>query len=190
MTLIRHSADTYGAALLLALATAGVLASCSSPTATAGAGPTAGAATAAPPAPASPAGSGTTGPGTGTTVEACSLLTDADIKEITGFDVAEVIPDPADTTFPSACEWRVEGAAWQVVLGVSSPGGQATWNSLVPYTQGEAVTGIGDEAFLAEAGGDLMVRRGDTFFDIQYVAVGEPLGTLDRLAKRVLENLP
>ena len=127
--------------------------------------------------------------GGGAPTDACALLTDADVKEITGYPVASKNPNPADTIFPSACEWRVKGAAWQIVLGVTSPGGQAEWDKLVPYLQGKAVTGIGDEAFLSEMGGDLMARRGDTFIDVQYVAAGEPKDTQERLAKRVLEHV-
>ena len=168
------------------------LGACAAPVATTPAGASTRPGTTLPPTTAAPAtsGNGSSPLSGGITIDACALLTSADIKEITGFAVAEVIPDPKDTIFPSACEWRVEGAAWQVVLGVASPGGQATWNSLVPYTQGDAVTGIGDEAFLAEMGGDLMVREGDTFIDVQYIAVGDAPDTQDRLAKRVLEHLP
>jgi hypothetical protein len=173
------------------LAVAGLLAACSGAAATPNPAATSGTAASAGPQASRSTGSATNGgPGTGMSFDACALLTEADIKEITGFAVAKVIPDPADSIFPAGCQWMVVDAAWQVFLGVSSPGGQAMWDRLVPYTQGDAVSGIGDEAFLSEMGGDLMVRLGDVFIDVQYVAVGEPEGTQDRLAKRVLERLP
>jgi hypothetical protein len=123
-------------------------------------------------------------------LEACSLLTDADIKALTGYAVGSMNPAPMDTIFPSACEWKLEGTPFLIALGVESPGGQSAWDRLVPYTQGAPVSGIGDQAFHAEMGGDLMVRRGETFFDIQYVAPGEPKDVQDKLAMRVVDNLP
>ena len=123
-------------------------------------------------------------------IDACTLLTNDDIKEITGYPVAKVLPSPPDSIFPSACEWTVTGATWQIVLGVTPPGGSPTWEQLVPYMTGKTVTGIGDQAFQSDAAGDLFVRKGDTMFNIQYVAFGEPKDTQDRLAKRVVEHLP
>jgi hypothetical protein len=177
------------AALVGLLATAALLAACSSPAATAGPGatvPAGGGATAG-----AATGAVATAPaGGGTTVDACSLLTNADIKEITGFEVGDVNKHPNDTIFPSACEWKFKDVGWTLDLGITSPGGQAAWDRLVPYAQGKAVTGIGDAAFLTDIAGDLMVRKGDSFFDIQYVAVGGAKDTQDRLAKRVVEHLP
>jgi hypothetical protein len=168
--------------------TAALLAACSKAVASAGPGATV------------PSGAGATvatatgAPGTaqagGTSIEACSLLTNADIKEITGFEVGDVNPHPNDTIFPSACEWKFKDLGWLLDLGVTSPGGQAQWDHLASYAQGKAVTGIGDQAFLTDLAGDLMVRKGDVFFDIQYVAVGDAPDTQDRLAKRVLDHLP
>ena len=177
------------------LAAIGVLAGCAAPAASGGAGSTAGPVATSAGGPAGgatpPAGTSTGGsPGAGTAIDACALLSDADIKEITGFEVARTIPDPADTTFAAGCQWLVVDAAWQIHFGITSPGGQATWDSLVPYLAGKKVDGIGDEAFLAELGGDLMVRRGDTVIDMQWVAAGPGDDVQEALAKRVLEHLP
>jgi hypothetical protein len=126
----------------------------------------------------------------GTVIDPCTLLTNADIKDITGYDIGTTNPAPADTVFPTACEWKLKGTIWQISLGVTPPGGSPTWDSLVPYTQGKAVSGIGDKAFVSEMGGDLMVLHGGTFFDIQYVASGEPKDIQSQLAQRVVEHLP
>ena len=177
-------------ALAAALAVAAVVAGCGGGSSTAA--PGGGGATAGPGEPATigPGGTdpGATG-GTGVSLpDACELLSDEDIKEITGWTVASKAPYALFNPWPTDCEWAFEEGFPVIILGVVSPGGKDDLEKAVKFEGGATeIAGVGDRAVRTELIGNLLVLRGDTVLDIQ-TDFGEDEDE-EALAKRVLENL-
>jgi hypothetical protein len=144
-------------------------------------------------------GAATQAPGGGEAVDACALLTAADIEAVTTLAATSMTPGPQGGVFPSGCLW-VLGDESSVVppeisLGVLRPGGKdyyeryfATMDDNAGY---KPIDGLGDVAVDAEFGA-VHVVSGDTFFQVQYI--GAAFGTDDtsmatELARRVVANL-
>lgn len=181
-------------ARILALAATGALAvaACGSAAATAGpAGPAATSAAVATQAPID--GAATQPPGGGQAVDACSFLTDADIKAVTGYDVSRKVNGAQAGIFQSGCEWELnapnEIVPPSIALGIMTVGGKDYYAKYMkPYNdeQGNTpVSGAGDEA--VDAGfGVIQGVKGDAFYNLQYL--GEKDLELE-LARKLVAHL-
>lgn len=158
------------------------------PGATVGPGITAGPGVTAGPggATAQPQGSG---PGSGTSVVACDLLTDAEIDDITGYTVESKEGGRADVGYVNNCVWLFEGNAYTLVLGIQVSGGARAYDVSFEYESGTPVDGLADKAFLGEDSDSLFALSGDTLINLQLVAVGEADGVEGRLVERVVVHL-
>lgn len=139
----------------------------------------------------------TQGPGADATVDACSLLTEADIEAVTGATVDATTSGPQFGIFESGCEWNLSNDEAMVpptiALGVLPSGGSAYYETYFePFNAEygyEAVDGVGDVAVDAEAG-SLLVVSGDVFFNIQYIGLtADDTAIATELAKKVVANL-
>jgi hypothetical protein len=148
-----------------------------------------------------PGGGATRAPGGGDSVDACPLLTAADIEAVTGLATSSAEPGPQAGIFPSGCEYELvdEDAVVppSIVLGVIRTGGKEYYETyFAPFSEENdyvAIEGLGDLAVDADFGSVLAVS-GDTFFQVQYLGGG--LGTGDEdtalaaeLARKVVANL-
>ena len=177
------------AGVLAAMATL-VLAACGGGAATTGpGGPGATSAVAATQA---PGGAQATQQPGGGTADPCALLTDADIKAVTGYTVSTKVPGPQGGVFPTGCLWELDSTEMippSIALGVMTQGGRAYYDTYFKQQDvaagGTPLTGVGDEA--VDVGfGTVHVVSGDAFFNLQY------LGQDDHeveLAKKVVANL-
>ena len=138
-------------------------------------------------------GTATQAPGGGATVDACSLLTDEDIKTATGFSPISETAGPTMGIFEVGCEWELDnegGVPWSIVLGVRPEGGRDYFDRYFapPVGEGEVLEGVGDEALLSDIG-DVNAVKGDTMFSVTYIEFPARNEVAVELAKAVARNL-
>lgn len=142
-----------------------------------------------------PGGGEATAPTGATVSDPCTLLTDEQIKEVTGFAALGKTSTPRGGMWDAACTWEVHGASVvpaNITLTIKSPGGRAIWDQYMVPIQGEftAVDGLGDAAF-SKVHWPTHVLAGDTYLSIQFTDMPDPEGPISTdLARRVVENLP
>jgi hypothetical protein len=179
----------------VAVSTALLLAACGGgPGATGPAGP---AGTSGPGGPSTQAPGGATQAPGGATIDACALLTEADIEEVTGNTVDAVTPGPQMGIFQSGCDWDlIDDDAMvppEIVIGVHPSGGRDYYaRYFEPFNEGagyEPIENLGDTAVDAEAGAVLVVA-GDVFFNLQYIGLTQDDTEIAaELARKVVANL-
>ena len=118
-------------------------------------------------------GSATQAPGNGgASIDACTLLTDEEIKAATGFSPKSHAPESLGV-FDFGCAWELDNegdAAWSITIGVTTSGGRAFYDRYVapPVGEGEVIEGIGDDALQSDVG-DVTAVKGDTVFSVLYI---------------------
>jgi hypothetical protein len=179
----------------LAMLTTFALAACGGSGGAARTGPAAPGATSGPVATQPPGNGGTAtqAPGGGAAIDACSLLTDAEIKAATGFSPKSRAAAPDLGTFASACEWELDNegaAAWSITVGATKGGGREFYDRYVapPVGEGEVVEGIGDDALQSEVG-DVTAVKGDTVFSVLYIEFPSRDEVAIALAKAIAAKL-
>lgn len=188
-------AHLHRARLALLAATAAIaITACGSGAATSGPGGPAATAAGGDSATQAPGGGAATRqPGGGPTTDACALLTDDDIKAVTGYAVAKKTPGQQGGIFVDGCLWDLTAPSEivppSIALGIMTTGGKAYYDAYFkPYNEEQGNTlipGLGDE--VVDAGfGVIQGIKGDAFFNLQYL--GESDLELD-LAKRLVANL-
>ena len=159
-------------------------------------GPGGPAATGGGPATQAPDGVATQAPGGAQTVDACTLLSDAEIEEVTGNKVASKEPAMQSGLLDAGCHWVLENADSlvppEINLEVMFEGGLdyykryfEPFNAEYGY---EAIEGVGDIAVDADFG-SILVVSGDAFFDLQDLAFGSEKNNAEALARKVVANL-
>jgi hypothetical protein len=192
------STDLHSLPRVIALGFAALVAACGGAPVSSGSGGNGGTvgtgATGATGAPGA-AASSTSGGGTATQApdgpasveEPCTLLTAAEIKEATGFDVRWTFPNedvPGD--LPVGCNWSLgtsESGA-DIVIGVRSPGGAALFDP----SRGSALDGIGDRAVQTEPA-VVEAVKGDTFVSITYLASEDRPDISRELARMIMSKV-
>lgn len=128
---------------------------------------------------------------------ACELLSEADIVELTSFEVDVVEMRSGGGIYVDGCHWALadDGVVQaEILLGVLAEGGRAHYDTvLVPLaegTGGEPLEGVGDAALVGSDGGSVVAVDGDVLVDLQWFELSG--GSADvpiALMKRVLANL-
>lgn len=122
-------------------------------------------------------GQATQAPPAGPAVDACALLSDDDIKAVTGYAVAKKTPGPQGGLMgdSSGCLWELtanEIVPPSIALGVISTGGKSYYEKYFkPFNANagyELVPGVGDEVWDAGSG-VIQGVKGDVFFNLQYL---------------------
>ena len=180
--------------IVLATLTALLLAACG--TGTAPSRPGGAGATSGTPTTQAPGGGVATQP-PDATVDACALLTAADIEAVTGLVTKTSVPGPQGGIFASGCLWELVDDAMvppSISFGVMKSGGRDYYDR---YFAGlgdpgyEPIDGLGDVAVDAEFGAVLVVS-GDTFFQVQYLGGGfggDDTAVATELSRKVIANL-
>lgn len=181
--------------IVVATITTILLAACGGGTATSGPGGPG--ATSGTPATQAPGGGAVT-QAPDQTVDACALLTAADIEAGTGLAAKPGLSGPQGGIFPSGCLWELVDddsiVPPEVTLGVISPGGRDYYDR---YFAGlgdpgyEPIEGLGDLAVDAQFGAVLVVS-GDVFFQVQYIGGGfgdDDTAVATKLSRKVIANL-
>jgi hypothetical protein len=130
----------------------------------------------------------------GSVSDACTLLADAEILEVTGAAARSDTGGPRFGMWNVGCIWELEGEGLlpaTVELLIKSPGGRASWDQYMVPIQGEftAVAGLGDAAF-EKVLWPTHVISGDTYFSVQVKNLPNseaPFAT--ELARRVAAHL-
>lgn len=130
-------------------------------------------------------------------IDACTLLTDAEIEAAADERVTERRQSTLTQVFPSVCDIPLDQGG-SLTVGVLAPGGRSMYEaSFEPFIgEGdfapleEVVTGLGDKA--ARSGeSQLMVLKDDVLFDIHFIgARPDKLPAVRYLAERILARLP
>jgi hypothetical protein len=172
------SAKPIRARFLALAATAAVaIAACSGAATTSGPGGPGATTAGADPTQAPVGGQTTQAPPAGPAVDACALLTDEDIKAVTGYAVAKKTPGPQGGLMgdSSGCLWDLtanEIIPPSIALGVISTGGKSYYEQYFkPFNAGagyELLPGVGDEVWDAGSG-VIQGVKGDVFFNLQYL---------------------
>src|SRR5262245_55473368 len=175
------------AVALLAAACGGGAGASNGPGATTGAAATT--AVGATPRAGTPGGAATgSGDGGATLKAACDLLTDDEIKTITGYDVSEKAPD-VSIGYENNCQWEFKDAAWEISLGVLGSGGEDAYGRMVQVNSGgDEISGIGDKAIRLENAGNPIALVGDRLVDLQMTGYGTK-GFDEKLLQKVVEKV-
>ncbi len=136
-----------------------------------------------------PAGPGSAVPGGPPSIaEPCTLLTEAEIRQATGFEIKWIFPSedtPGD--LPVGCNWSLGTAELgaDIVIGVRSPGGAALFDP----SRGDPVDGIGDRAYQSEPA-VVDAVKGDTFVSVTYIgSEGDDPEITRELARMIMEKV-
>lgn len=137
----------------------------------------------------------TTPPGEETgSIDACTVLSDEEMKAATGQAVIERRASTLTRVFPSVCDIQLDGGG-SLTVSVKASGGREMFECCFEPLIGEnnldeeAVSGLGDKAI---RGGDtLMVLKDDVLFDVHYIEVGrqDRAAVVRYLAEAVLARL-
>ena len=147
-----------------------------------------------------------TGPGASAgpdlTGTACELLSDADIAELTPFEVHAVEARSAGGIYENGCYWALAGDAAtgsqgvqaEILLGVLAAGGREHFDTyLVPLAEGigsEPLEGVGDVGLIGAGGNAVTIVDDDTLIDLQWIALSADTTAVPvALVERILENL-
>jgi hypothetical protein len=132
----------------------------------------------------------------GQSIEACSLLSDDEIQDLTDRSIASMIAQPVMGIYENGCHWELDPGSddivgWSIDVGVRSPGGRSYFDTfLAPYSVGP-VSGLGDAAVTMD-GGSIEAVKGDTLvstFVIAFSADDEEALTR-QLAETALSRVP
>ena len=112
----------------------------------------------------------------GQAFDACSLLSDAEVEQITGGSVATRTDAPVQGIYDNGCAWELEKvpgevAGWSIELGVIAPGGRDFYDDVLsPYAAGP-VPGIGDVASEGQAC-EIVAVKVDSLVSVFVIAFG------------------
>jgi len=128
--------------------------------------------------------------GTSRSYQAIDLLTDADIREITGKSLAR--KTATSGSFMNAGEFELSGdngVDASIVVGVMSSGGRPYFDKCLGQAANATVPDLGDGAISPETDHILAVQ-GDTLVEVQYVGISQAQpGVVSRLVERVFSRL-
>jgi hypothetical protein len=164
------------------------------------------ASSAASPAPASdpapPASAGAGSAGSGTASDACDLLSDADLAELTTWTADAVEPGPQQGVFSNGCLWTLSGGTSPafygpatISLGIVVPGGRSYYDTyFAPFAEEydqEPLVGVGDEGLVDSFTNSVLAVQDDAFVSIQWLDIGSEnqAEVAIALTERVLSNL-
>jgi hypothetical protein len=144
--------------------------------------------------PAATPGATTSTPGGDAVADPCSLLTDVEILDVTGFAATGHAITPTGGLWDTSCVWQVAGASEvpaSITVTIKSPDGRANWDQyMVPFTsEFTAVPSLGDAAY-EKVHWPTHVLVGDTYLSVKFSDFPDPEGPVSTdLARRVVAHL-
>lgn len=103
-------------------------------------------------------------------VDACALLTPAEIQDATGVSVQAGVN--ADTDIVKQCSWESEdgGLSLGIVVRTFT---EDDWDVIKAFPKAEAVAGLGEEAYKnSPLTGDLSIKQDGYEIDMGYASIG------------------
>lgn len=132
-------------------------------------------------------------PAQGSALDACSLLSDAEIQQVTQRTVASKKPGTVQGIFDNGCSWELtpsekDMVGWTIKLGVVSPGGRHYFDTYFrPYDS--PIPGLGDAAVKREVG-SIEAAKGDTLVSVFIDALGDTNQVTRDLVTVALKHVP
>jgi len=130
--------------------------------------------------------------GAGFTGDPCSLLTDAEITQITKQPIVSKESGQQLGVFDIGCDWEVgppNQVTWSIQVGVIPSGGRAYYDKYFAPFEGTPITGLGDEARERSAN-EVLAVHGDVLAGVTVIAPGNHDKTLaDQLMKLVINRV-
>lgn len=131
--------------------------------------------------------------------DACAMLSDEDIVELTGFEVDTMEPGAAMGVYEDGCHWTLAGGSTagmgipaEITLGVVSPGGRSYFDTYIaPYAEDygqEPLQGVGDVGLTGGLVGTATAVEGDFLADLQWSDFDGDDSVAIALLERVLAN--
>jgi hypothetical protein len=128
--------------------------------------------------------------GTSQARKAIDLLTDSDIREITGKTLAR--RTATSGAFMNAGEFELSGdngVDASIVVGVMSPGGRPYFNKCLSRAANATVANLGDGAIIPETD-HIIAVQGDTLVEVQYIGISQAQpSVVNRLIERIFSRL-
>jgi hypothetical protein len=122
--------------------------------------------------------------------QAIDLLTDADIREITGKTLAR--RSATKGSFMNAGEFELSGdngVDASIVVGVMNSGGRPYFNKCLSQAANATVPNLGDGAISPE-NDHIIAVQGDTLVEVQYIGIAQAQpGVVNRLVERIFTRL-
>jgi hypothetical protein len=126
------------------------------------------------------------------TGDPCSLLTDAEITQITKQPIVSKEAGQQLGVFDVGCDWEVgppNQVTWSIQVGVIPSGGRAYYDKYFAPYEGTPITGLGDEARERSAN-EVLAVHGDVLAGVTVIAPGNHDLTLaDQLMKLVINRV-
>jgi hypothetical protein len=130
-------------------------------------------------------------------LNACSLLTDDEVEEVTDRTIATKEAGPVMGIFNEGCTWELDPGrndvvGWSVELGVISVGGRSYFDTYLSFPDDtEPVSGLGDVAVVSDVGG-ISAVKGDTLVSVFVVAFNadDEAALTRELTQTALEHVP
>jgi hypothetical protein len=126
------------------------------------------------------------------TGDPCSLLTDAEITQITKQPIVSKTVGQQLGVFDIGCDWEVgppNQVTWSVQLGVIPAGGRSYYDQYFAPFEGTPITGLGDEA-RERADNEVLAVHGDVLVGVTLIAPGNHDKTLaDQLMQLVIARV-
>lgn len=146
-----------------------------------------------------PSADGGTSPSSAAT-DACALLSDADLTELTTWAADVVEPGPQQGIFQTGCLWTLSGGTSpglygpaSISLGVVAPGGRSYYDTyFAPFVEDygqEPVAGVGDVAWYDSLANTVIAVEGDTLVSLQWIDPGGDEAAGVALTDRILSNV-
>jgi hypothetical protein len=108
-------------------------------------------------------------------MNACSLLSDDEVEQITGRSIATKESGSVMGIFDNGCSWELDPGrddlvGWTIDVGVRSPGGRSYFDTFLSLPEDtEPISGLGDVAVTDGAGG-ISAVKGDTLISVFVIA--------------------
>lgn len=147
--------------------------------------------------PAASEATATNEPASGQELQACSLLSAAQVEQVYGEDAGE--PESIEHDYVAlgdspACFWNGVGARVTLLVPPAGYAPQAFYEETIRrMNPTETLTDLGDEAWTDASDGDLLVRAGEVYFLVEHVPIprsAEAPELTRGLAEQILQNLP
>lgn len=134
-------------------------------------------------------------------IDACELLPDEEIAELTTWTPELERSGPQLGVFPDGCYWELAGGTSaemgvpaSITLGVRAEGGRAYFDTYFePYAEEngeEPLDGVGDVGLIGELAGTVMAVQGDVLVSVQWIDFGgDETSMAIALLERALANL-
>ena len=121
-------------------------------------------------------------------VDACALLTEADVRGVVGDGLLKVDKGVLRETWGSACRWTVEASGAFVSVVAHTKHGETTFRALKRHLPGvKDLPGLGSPAY--RSGNKIFLLRRRAYLTVEWEAVGASPSDVDRVVRAIVTQL-